>query len=313
MRRRENSGAGHPADERLKALFKQLDTDRSGALSLQELGKALQTNREFAVLMGASGDGDKPLSPLAANLIATNLRKVADRELGDCDGEVSELEFVRLCRSLVPSERLGELPAAAAAATAPAQELATNGSGGCGSSAGSGGGGGKAASVAGSGGRRGKIPTCGLFSSSASQSRSAAAASARTAEGRLGALQKLLHEDVVSSLEALLETASAEPDDAAKAALYHRGVCDVLSACRRLADTSSTTADAEGGGGGGSSGSADPNGCSAEALEVMSLRRDLATTKVALAEAMGERQALEHQVRVVGSAQAGRARRSLFG
>ena len=66
------------ADERLYQLFHELDSDCSGTLSVQELGRAVQTNAEFAKMMGVATTEGRPIPTIAAGLIAQNLRRLFD-------------------------------------------------------------------------------------------------------------------------------------------------------------------------------------------------------------------------------------------
>ena len=110
----------------------------------------------------------------------------------------------------------------------------------------------------------------------------------------------------MSGLESLLERASSTDDPAARASTYHQGICDVLSACRRLADTTSDDASGRGA-------SAPEASAAADALELLSLRRELASTKVALAEAVSDRQAVEHELRAQIQSTKRNGRRTILG
>jgi hypothetical protein len=280
MRPRTASAASssQPGDERLRALFQRLDLDGDGCLTVKELCSALQQNPTFAQIMGLGDGGDKPLSPLAAGLIANNLRHTFD-EFGDADGTVSPEEFVKLCRSLVPPERVNELPLPAAEQKASAAEGSSK------------------PCTASASARRTKM---GSFFSSSAPSKSAS----KAAEARLQAVQRLITEDIVSGLETLLERASSMDDVAARASTYHQGICDVLSTCRRLADTTSDD---------GRGAHAPEAGAAADAFELLSLRGELASTKVALAEAVSERQAVEHTLRTHMQSTKRNARRNILG
>lgn len=263
-----------PLNPHLLELFRELDTDNSGSLSIDELSVALRGNSEFARICGAATSGDRPLSPLAANLIAQNLRKVFDTEFGDADGSVGPSEFCALCARLAPV--LCAPQATSAAATTPAVREDSSRS---------------APAVREDSSRGEKSSRLRFFSSSKP-------AGPRSPEARLAALQSMLREELIGDLEKLLEGTNRLPDDASKAAAYHRGVCDTLSACRRLLDGSeqaSGTATSDGGGGGGAA--ANGSGAEQEAIELHRLRRDLASTKVALAESESEKEELMKQVR----------------
>ena len=201
------------SDTDLVTLFHELDTDANGELSLAELGRALQTNRDFARVCTGNPES-RPLSAIAAGLVAQNIRNIADEELGDCDGSVSPEEFVLVCRRLMgmPASRP---PAAgpSGASGKPKEAKATRGS-----------------IFGGFGAKTPKPPN-------PRESR---------AEAKLFGLQTMLREDVVGGLEALLVRARDAPDADSKASLYYEGVCAALAAARRLADTedaSSGTAD----------------------------------------------------------------------
>ena len=71
----------------------------AAALSLDEICAALQTNLEFAKVARLS-DGRKPVSSIAAALIARNLTTIFDAEFGDRSGDICADEFVLLCRRL---------------------------------------------------------------------------------------------------------------------------------------------------------------------------------------------------------------------
>ena len=86
-------------DDGLRKLFAQIDIDGSGTLSLDEICAALQTNLEFAKVARLS-DGRKPVSSIAAALIARNLTTIFDAEFGDRSGDICADEFVLLCRRL---------------------------------------------------------------------------------------------------------------------------------------------------------------------------------------------------------------------
>ena len=103
-------------------------------------------------------------------------------------------------------------------------------------------------------------------------------------------LRQMLREDVVGSLEGLLASAAKQPDAERRAELYYEGVCSALAACKRLTDpaddvVASAPASSEPG-----------NAAQADALELERLRRDLAETKVALAEASNARDLAEHEL-----------------
>lgn len=83
-------------------------------------------------------------------------------------------------------------------------------------------------------------------------------------------------EEVVGGLEGVLERARNAPDHATRVAAYHQGVCDTLSACKRLLDLEDGA-------------SVETGTAEAEAIELHTLRRDLAATKVALAESESAR------------------------
>ena len=204
-RARRGSCAPGATDTDLLALFHELDTDASGCLSLSELGKALMTNREFARVCTGRHD-DKPMSAIAAGLIAQNLKNIADAELGDCDGTISPEEFVLLCRRL-----MGE----------PAPP----------------------ASSSGAGQQPSKLPAPskpkgggGLFGFGKGKPAPSSAREGR-AEAKLYGMQTMLREDVVDELEALLARGSVAPDAESRATLYYEGLCAALVACKRLADT----------------------------------------------------------------------------
>ena len=248
---------GH-TDPRLHALFRAIDTDGSGSLSIEELSSALRTNPEFAQICGA--DGSKPLNLLSANLIAQNLRKIWDTEFGDGDGNLTADEFCMLCRKLAPA-----YTAAASSSSVDAPASATGGGGG----GGSGGASPDGISVARCGGGGAKGRALGFFSA-------IKPATSRSPEARLGALHSMLREEVITGLEALLDRASNLPDDADRVAAYHRGVCDTLSACRRLVDGNDETC---------TSVASEAAAAEQDAVELHRLRRELASAKVALAEA----------------------------
>lgn len=125
-----------------------------------------------------------------------------------------------------------------------------------------------------------KSHRAGFFSNSAGKA-------ARGAEAKLYALQKMLREELIEGFEAALERLREAPDIGRQAAISHQAVCDALSTCRRLADVD--PADSES--------AATP--AEADAVELQCLRRDLATTKVALAETAAERDALEHELKAL--------------
>ena len=103
-------------------------------------------------------------------------------------------------------------------------------------------------------------------------------------DARLSALQRMLHDDVVASMEATLEEARLAYDDGTRMATYHRGLCDALSACRRILDDEDTLPVSE------------PGSMEADAFELQQLRRDLAAAKVALAESKSQRDAIAHEL-----------------
>lgn len=107
------------------------------------------------------------------------------------------------------------------------------------------------------------------------------------AEAKLYALQACLQQDVVHELESLLLKASqASNDDRHR--VWHEGVCAVLATARRIADSEEYQAAAS------AEGSEPPGQAEAEALELMQLRRDLSTSRIALAEAQTAKEQAEH-------------------
>ena len=99
----------------------------------------------------------------------------------------------------------------------------------------------------------------------------------------------------------MLTRVNTESDAEGKVAAYYEGVSSALAACKRLADSVSDVA---------SGGSAEPGWAEAEALELDRLRRDLAATKVVLAESEAKREALEHSLRATAER---KSRPSIFG
>lgn len=240
-------------------MFHQMDIDANGVLSVSEITQALQTDAEFARLTGVSRDG-KAISPIAAGLISKELHKTIDEEFGNADGVVAPDEFVIWCRRLITRQQQQQPNALA---TAPSAERAAPRPEQ-----------GKKRSVFGGGlfggGGGGKAPG--------------------RAEAKLYALQAMLRQDVVGDLERLLMSASVAPNED-KPRLYHEGCCAVLATVRRLADAEEYQSP-----GGGASGS-EQEKSEAEALELQTLRRDLSTVRISLAEAQTAREEAEHQLR----------------
>ena len=276
-RERRATAASPPAvaDVELLCLFHELDADASGSLSQDEICRALQHNADFARLTGV-GDGSRPLPPIAAGLIAQNLRNIMDSELGDGDGQVSPDEFVSLCRRLGAQQHQPEAePSPAAPQHQPA--AASPASAGAGSA-------GKE--------QRGSVKVGSrmrIFSMSGGSSSKQGAAAAGRAEARLHALHCMLREDVVAEAERRLAAATGVVEPEARAQLLHEGLCAVLGSCRRLMDDDDRPATASPG-----TPEADAR---ADALELQQLRRDLCATKVALAEAENAREVAEHTLR----------------
>ena len=271
------------ADERLIALFHELDEDGNGTLSVQELGKALQTNQEFAKLMGVASEAGRPVNALAAGLIAQNLRRIFDEENGDSDGLVSPEEFCAVVRKLAPASYGANAPASAsvAASTKDARPPSLEAQSSASASAAT---------------KESRTPKRSFFSSSGKKN-----AAAEAAEARLSALQRMLREEVVGGLEGVLERSRDALDDAARVATYHEGVCDVLSACKRLLDIESAPAE---------SGPAEPGSAEADALELLALRREIAETKIRLAESESSRAGVERELSLVKSPPSAKGRKS---
>ena len=82
-------------------------------------------------------------------------------------------------------------------------------------------------------------------------------------------------DDVIARLEALLS-------EARDAAAFREGVCDALAACKAIHSAIDGGVEAE-----------------AEHLELLTLRRDLASTKVELAEAASARDALQGELKAM--------------
>lgn len=268
------------ADERLIALFHELDDDGNGTLSVQELGKALQTNQEFAKLMGVASEAGRPVNALAAGLIAQNLRRIFDEECGDSDGLVSPEEFCSVVRKLAPASYGANAPAstsAAASARPPTIEA-------------------QSSSSSSSGTKESSKAKRSFFSSGGKKN-----AAAEAAEARLSALQRMLREEVVGGLEAVLERSRNSPDDAARRAAYHEGVCDVLSAAKRLLDMESAPSE---------NGPAEPGSAEAEALELLALRREVAETKIRLAESESSRAGVERELSLIKSPPGAKGRKA---
>lgn len=286
-RRDKRAGGGScyagASDQMLLTLFHEIDHDCNGYLSIPELGRALQTNKDFARICTGKAEA---ISAIAAGLIAQNIRNIADTEFGeasDGDGTVSPDEFILLCRRLMgePVDSAASAPcqssrpSSSSSASQPKQSALRK-------------------STAGMGG------FLGLGRSSAKPAREG------HAEAKLTALHAMLREDVVAGLEGLLTRVSSEPDPEAKASLYYEGVCAALAACKRLADVDGSAAAAAGGA------AADPSSwAEAEALELERLRRDLADAKVALAESEAKREAAAHTALKASEQQ--RKSRSIFG
>ena len=225
-------------DDGLRKLFAQIDIDGSGTLSLDEICAALQTNLEFAKVARLS-DGRKPVSSIAAALIARNLTTIFDAEFGDRSGDICADEFVLLCRRLggdaspaaARPSKPPEPPPPAAAKPSPMSRLSK------------------------------------AFPKSSSKT--------QAAEARIAALRQNLADDVISRLEALLS-------EARDAAAFREGVCDALAACKAIHGAIDGGVEAE-----------------AEHLELLTLRRDLASTKVELAEAASARDALQGELKAM--------------
>jgi len=230
-------------DDGLRKLFAQIDIDGSGTLSLDEICAALQTNLEFAKVARLS-DGRKPVSSIAAALIARNLTTIFDAEFGDRSGDICADEFVLLCRRLGgdaspaaarPSKPPEPPPPPAAAKPSPMSRLSK------------------------------------AFPKSSSKT--------HAAEARIASLRQNLADDVIARLEALLS-------EARDAAAFREGVCDALAACKAIHGAIDGGVEAE-----------------AEHLELLTLRRDLASTKVELAEAASARDALQGELKAMQQAQ----------
>lgn len=240
------------SDGQLLIIFNELDKDGSGSVSVAELSKAVRLNAGFAKLMGVASENGRCVNALAAGLIANNLRRLLDEEVGDSDSVIGPEEFRALIRKLAPAGY-------GAASRSIAMQTAS----------------------------RGRIikdtPAAiepkskeSFFSCGSKGGAAGKAAAEAAADARISALQRMLREEVVGGLEGVLERARNAPDHATRVAAYHQGVCDTLSACKRLLDLEDGA-------------SVETGSAEAEAIELHTLRRDLAATKVALAESESAR------------------------
>lgn len=103
--RDRGSCAPSTSDAKLLSLFAEMDTDRSGELSIDEMTKALQTNGDFARVCTGNPDS-KPLPAMAARLIAQNIQTIFDTEFGNDDGLVSRDEVRALLKRRLGAHQL---------------------------------------------------------------------------------------------------------------------------------------------------------------------------------------------------------------
>lgn len=276
---RRASCAQGATDSQLLAAFHEIDEDCSGELSVAEVAKALQTRPDFAALTGTSVDG-KSINKIAANLMAQNLNAAAD-ELGNSDGLVSPDEFVLLCRRFMQmqsAQASGASDAASSSSSSSSSVVATTTSSSTSTSAK---GSGRERAQATREKKKGMLG--GLFSAKGD-------GAASRAEAKLWALRSCLERDVVSELESLLLRASEAPAEE-KPRVFHEGICAVLATSRRLADAEEYQPLVS------APGSEPPGPAEEEALELLSLRRDLSTAKIALAEAQTAREEAEYALK----------------
>jgi hypothetical protein len=299
----------------LERLFDQLDDDGNGSISLAELRNGLQRIPEFARLAGAS---DGPMSQIAANLIAQNLQHVFDSDLGDGDGTITFDEFEVLCQQLANNRR--QQSHGSHGEPEPTRQSSVGSS-----SAGHSRGASESPSLTGSFSRAGANgerrasrnpmtilrqaiqPKSAALPKSPQRQGSTGGSSPGSsgwghwggqsrADAQLAALQTVLRTEVVAGLEGVLEQAGAMDDQPQLAAACLReGAIVAIEACRRLAGSVDEKQAAN---------SAEARG-QAE-LELLELRRALAEAKVALAEVTGERDELQHTLRVEHSSRLNR-------
>ena len=133
-----------------------------------------------------------------------------------------------------------------------------------------------------------------------SQLVSAASADARAAESRLAACQFRLRTEVIDSIEGILSQAkeTKKVDELAKA--YHKQLVLVLDQVGRIASDNGGSISAVGSARGG---------VSPLEAEVLSLRRELAASKVEVARLNGEKEELDHVARRLNKQLADTARR----
>ena len=278
MAPRRGSCAPGASDADLIALFHELDVNVDGELSINELAKSLQTNREFAAVVTGNPGLQKPLNAISANLIAQNLQTIADTELGDCDGAIQPEEFVLLCRRLVGA------PASKPPSRRSQRESKSEQ-------------------------EKPATQKAGFFSFG---SKAKPPAREGRAEAKLYGLKTMLREDVIGVLEAVLMRASEQADAAGRASMYYEGVCAALVACKRLADTANDASAVVASAPSAGEPSGAPSSASTDALELERLRKELAETKVLLAEASNARDVTEHELRLEKQQSRSRSR-SLFG
>ncbi|KAL1500601.1 hypothetical protein AB1Y20_013253 [Prymnesium parvum] len=236
----------------LIALFHEIDEKQKQLLSLHDLAHALGTNERLARICHAENVG-----PIAASAIASKLFASMD---ADDNGYITVEEFVRGCARLdgrpePPHEKhFVPLDGALVDALASGVHTAVH----------------EATTVAGG--------VTGVFNDATAQMRrklfpanSGSSKREGRAESKLLALKQVLRAEVVDSTEEKL--AKAKGDDAALAALYYSQLVHVIDQVRRLAATD------------GDDGSEDETSLQ---VEVLQLRRELAETKLRLAEAMSQ-------------------------
>ena len=117
---------------------------------------------------------------------------------------------------------------------------------------------------------------------------------------------------LLQGAEAVLMRASEQADAAGRASMYYEGVCAALVACKRLADTANDASAVVASAPSAGEPSGAPSSASTDALELERLRKELAETKVLLAEASNARDVTEHELRLEKQQSRSRSR-SLFG